>query len=203
MKERPIIFSAPMVRAIPDGRKTQTRRVVKPQPFYNEAGFLAWITSGTMQNQGRSAEEMVAHHCPYGVPGDRLWVRETWRELGSGQLHDGSIPKYHVPCVYAADFDDNGDRQFNGPWRSPIYMPRWASRINLLLTDVRVERLQEISEEDAIAEGVDIGCPAHEADQPLPTMLYERLWDSINGKKHWESNPWVWVLTFAKTEENQ
>lgn len=157
MKERPILFSGPMVRAIREARKTQTRRVVKeidPDEFVssNEADNLALC-------------------CPYGAVGDRLWVRETW------QGNQGDIR-------YGADGDSL--HGYNG-WRPSIFMPRWASRITLEVTGVRVERVQEISEEDAQAEGV-----AHRCD-------YKVVWDAINGKKYpWSSNPWVWVIEFKR-----
>jgi hypothetical protein len=177
VKERPILFSGPMVRAILDGQKTQTRRIVKPQP---------------------SIEGQEPHlvRCPYGVPGDRLWVRETWGE--------GGMTKPGDPASYAADWPDAGAIR---KWRPSIHMPRWASRIDLEVTAVRVERLQAITEEDARAEGAahriarggDLS-GALEGETPIQHVAHFRdLWDSINGERTpWASNPWVWVVSFKR-----
>jgi hypothetical protein len=185
MKERPIIMSAESVRAILAGIKTQTRRVIEPQPtcfrkgsrpeLVTENGVL-WLRDFDF---GIKLGWQVGP-CPYGGVGDRLWVRETFTVL----------------AVYRAEFPDNAGIA----WDSPLVMPRWASRITLEITGVRVQRVQEISEDDCIAEGVDIDFPPHEADQPTPKMLYERLWDSINSKRGypWASNPWVWAITFKR-----
>ena len=173
VKERPILFSGAMVRAILEGRKTQTRRVVKP-------------TSGphsiekTICTPG-SLAAFIRHRCPYGQPGDRLWVREAW-----WKRPDGSIS-------YRADGNDfvAGGR----PRYSPsIHMPRWASRITLRLTDVRVERVQDISVSDCIAEG--LGYPTD--DRYAAVDNFKPLWDSINAARGygWDANPWVWVLVF-------
>lgn len=170
MNERPIIFSGPMVRAILDGRKTQTRRVVKLN------------ASGRAQRKGRNwhlADPECVLACPYGVPGDRLWVRETWQD-GNGGIY------------YATDGNTAA------PWKPSIYMPRWASRITLEVVSVRVERLNEIGEEDAIAEGSQCaGVPASLTNRGA----FAKLWDSINAKTHpWASNPWVWVVEFKRLE---
>lgn len=198
MKERSILFSAPMVRAIFEGRKTQTRRIVKPQP----AG--AWAAPGKTA-------------CPYGATGDRLWVRETWgldaytgdmqfsikyRAGGDSYVTERNGSDEWVPIYQrymdGCGLDDKWDR-----WRPSIHMPRWASRITLEVTGVRVERLQDISEADAIAEGVE-----HDGDcwksyidgvGPFTTarISFKSLWDSINkDRAPWESNPWVWVVEF-------
>lgn len=215
MKERPILFSAPMVRAILEGRKSQTRRVVKPQPNPIRIG----------QDEVPSA----CGPCPYGVPGDRLWVRETWRICD----HDfGMTDGEELPLAWliryqaddAAAWMNPPDRTqaaqrygtANGSWvgagrgdglRPSIFMPRWASRITMEISEVRVQRLQEISEEDALAEGVrEIGgnfAGCYEFCDRLSGTnakdCFERGWDSINGKTHlWSSNPWVWALTFRK-----
>lgn len=203
MKERPILFSGPMVRAILAGRKTMTRRVIKPQPYYNRAGFLSWKTSGCLQNFERSAETMLARHCPYGVPGDRLWVRETfgteWRSMR---------PTNGDTIYYAAD----GDAKMVERWRPSIHMPRWASRITLEITGVRVERLKDISEQDAVAEGVqglekmmaggtDTRDPDSGVEHALisnPITCFSFLWESINGRESWDANPWVWVVEWER-----
>lgn len=178
MKARPILFSAPMVRALLDGRKSQTRRVVKPRDY-------AWMD----EHQGLR-EPDNAERCPYGKPGDRLWVRETWADCG-GYFR------------YAATDDIHELRKK----RSPIFMPRVASRITLEITDVRVERLQDISEADARAEGaksMDIVSGRQTLDpnsrQGSCVSHYRTIWESINGIESWPLNPWVWVLVFRRLE---
>ena len=197
MKERPILFSAPMVRAILAGSKTQTRRAVKGNAlnWLNDVGFTP---------------EFVAmpenHQCPYGQPGDRLWVREAF----SGPRCEEEFPPR---SWYEADniwywADGNPDA---GDWTRPrpsIHMPRWASRILLEITAVRVERLQAISETDALAEGViegngDFsGCFSVPGTQAMSGTTakecYARLWDQINGAGSWAANPWVWVVEFRR-----
>lgn len=192
MKERPILFSSPMVKALLAGTKTQTRRLVKPQP-----GPELGETPGAAWNAG-----FVDVKCPYGQEGDRLWVREAWgfdsgvrgdfRPLGRNDLSGMDLLTH---TLYRAD----GGKAPR--WRPSIHMPRWASRITLEVTSVRVERLQDITEEDAKAEGVD-SVPV--ADVPRNGTLYHRddfaqLWDIINGSKApWSSNPWVWVVGFRR-----
>lgn len=216
MKERPILFSGEMVRAILDGRKTMTRRVIKPQPRLNDAGLLAWKTSGCLQNIGRSAEEMLIGHCPYGQPGDLLWVRETWASLdGVDHLSPKDIELlcrdagYKTgPCGdlwYQADNSYRqwgDDKQTKGKWRPSIHMPRWASRINLEVVSVRVERVQDITEEDAIAEGSQYFLTSGKMKRNEMSMrsAFANLWDSINLKRGygWDSNPWVWVVEFKR-----
>lgn len=210
MAERPILFSAPMVRAILSGAKTQTRRVVKPQPpdprfkgmlALDDEGIDLWLHDRTLAQ---------AIRCPYGQPGDRLWVRETHSigpapgtPLQPGETA-GALRWPHV--TYAADGAvERRDTRWKGAFgvgRPSIHMPRWASRITLEITGVRVERLQDISEADAIAEGIvpthdGYGLPDgshyHAAD---PRVSYWSLWDAINGPGSVEANPWVWVVEF-------
>ena len=178
MKERPILFSGQMVRAILDGRKKQTRRVVK-NPEY--MGCL----TGDCPHDTRSeciAEITVfgATKCPYGIEMDRLWVRETF-----------AAPWGRSGVFYRAD----DKKEYDGNWRPSIFMPRWASRITLEITEVRVERLQDISEEDAESEGTK-----YPAGGPTSCyrMGYSWLWESINGKGSWDENPWVWCITFKR-----
>lgn len=181
-KERPILFSAPMVRAILDGSKTQTRRIVKNAtgPFWNHTGyrivmrdgFTFWETHGGIPN-----EYGPAIPCPYGKPGDRLWMRETCSVHSMGNV-----------VAYKADHPDAKDIR----WRPSIHMPRWASRIILEVESVRVERLQDISPHDAIAEGCGTDVV------PMARKMYAELWESINGPGSWEANPWVWVVTFKR-----
>ncbi len=186
IKERPILFSGPMVRAILAGRKTQTRRIIKPQPSQKENGWWKW--DGTRPKATRatgsiasntSPEIWLPFSCPYRYPGDRLWVRETWAKQLSG--------KY----IYRADHQDweLADYTATGAWRPSIYMPRAACRILLQITHIRVERLHDISADDARAEGcTDPG--------PIAIGEYQTLWEKINGPESWALNPWVWVITF-------
>ena len=212
MKERPMLFSAPMVRAILDGRKTVTRRIVK-------ARDLEWMDV----HQGLR-EPDNAERCPYGQPGDRLWVRESWSPdppdvdgwgytawAGCREGQIAGVPeRFRHPrfCNYAADW-------LHGPirWTPSIHMPRWASRITLEVTGVLVERLQDISEKDAQAEGIErtedfFGCPCWRVygepdgadvvapDDPIGS--YRSLWELINGPGSWEQNPFVWVINFRR-----
>lgn len=187
MKERPILFSGPMVRAIIEGRKTQTRRVIKPQPerveYLHVGGGVEWPCCPTVDGC------MKAMHCPYGVPGDSLWVRETWADRFQDDWY-----------IYRAD---NNPEHAGVKWKSPIHMPRRASRITLPIVNVRAERLQDITHNDVFAEGCPIdtkasGCVAGEwqTDRKMKAAAwFADLWNSINGKKHpWDSNPWVWVI---------
>lgn len=213
MKEYPILFSGEMVQAILDGRKTQTRRVIKDQPalpyLWNKVspnGFQMW-TSNPQQGEKGNTELRL---CPYGAPGDRLWVRETWRAVELDNGNDGILYKAdnHFKSIEnsqaAADLwcDAYADRKYGNKWRPSIFMPRWASRIALAVTDVRVERLQEISEEDAIAEGLqkEVISVGYQNDSVTlragPKFVY--LWDKINSDRGYsfESNPWVWVISF-------
>lgn len=194
MKERPILFSGPMVRALLDRRKTQTRRVVKPQPesVDRKAGKL-------VPYAGDGA--FLAEHlrCPYGVPGDRLYVRETWKSLPGPSLsrpYDpaterefGELPR----VLYRAD-PAFGESACEKGWKPSIHMPRWASRLTLEITGVRVERLQDITAHDCIAEG--IASRGILASALMYTEDYADLWQSINGPDSWAANPWVWVLDF-------
>jgi len=202
MKERPILFSAQMVRAILSGAKTQTRRVVKPQPTPNGGGPVVMQTqSGFFNANG------LPIVCPYGKPGDRLWVREAWRAtLG----WDGCKPSEIVSCApikFDADgtlsgqFDEEDLDDF-GRLRPSMFMPRWASRIILEITGVRVERLQDISEADAKAEGAPLELGILErtilGTKAKYRSGYCRVWESINGPGSWEANPWVWVVEFKQ-----
>lgn len=214
IKERPILFSALMVRAIQEGRKTVTRRAVKIQPrsradigSYGKGQPFIRNPDATKRNP----------ECPYGRPGDRLWVRETWYcdhfeamrgpylkpdDLNvSEAIDDGTL-------VYAADglTPYEADQPI---WKPSIHMPRWASRILLEITDVRVERLQAISDKQAMAEGVRLyadhaalgdwyhveGKETYSAD---PRKSFELLWSSINGPTAWDANPWVWAVEFKR-----
>ncbi|HMO85721.1 MAG TPA: hypothetical protein PKC18_12475, partial [Lacipirellulaceae bacterium] len=173
IKERPILFSSAMVRAILDGHKKQTRRVINP------GKYLSCLDP-------EDDQEQLLKYCPYGQTGDRLWVRETWS--------DGPNP-WGKPVVYRADvtpemYATYEDCDIPRYWKSPIYMPRWASRITLEIVGVRVERLQSISQDDAIAEGVFMLAYKSHVDS------FAATWDEINAKRghSWESNPLVWAI---------
>ena len=192
MTDRPILFSAPMVQAILDGRKTQTRRVFKAR----NGGV--WPNSNDLPGM-----QQVLRTCPYGQPGHRLWVRETWMDLqGTGiEIVTGSRERY----AYGADtlrgsYGDDQRKCYGLKWRPSIHMPRAASRITLEITSVRVERLQDISEADAQAEGVtDDGSLVTDLDgkdRGGTIAAYATLWEVINGVGSWDDNPWVWVLQF-------
>jgi hypothetical protein len=209
--ERPILFSAPMVRAILEGRKTQTRRVVKPIPELEQEPDT--VLSNWSWGNGRNANgdpNSLADAQRYGSPGDRLWVRETWNAgnpahpSGIGIMFDEK-PREGMKLVYRAD-PESETYVPEIPWRSPIHMPRWASRITLEIAEVWVQRLQEIGEEDCRAEGICLlktNCDGECGQTPcgISRQPFMTLWDSINGKKHpWESNPWVWAVTFNRVE---
>lgn len=192
MTERPILFSGAMVRAILQSQKQQTRRMLRPQPHEDLADTVHYdrATGGAMWASIRGDHGVA---CPYGKPGDRLWVRETWRE--DRQSHEdpdreGDLYGY----LHRADPDEKDSKRH--PWRPSIFMPRAACRLVLEVTGVRVERLQAITEPDAIAEG----CFALGDSDCTARRQYEILWDSLNAKRGfgWASNPWVWVIEFRR-----
>jgi len=243
IKERPILFAAPMVRAILEDRKTVTRRVVKVQPF-----DLSWSRRDHrfeyLNGRAENGDEIDGFHaystrhgcewsakCPYGQPGDRLWVRETWSDVnlqgapGIAYRADGDVRDLMEDASFldecgAFNYDDPRSKPYHfacwsedllggkeGRWRPSIHIPRWASRILLEITAVRVERLQDISENQAKAEGVRLytdhtelgewwhvdGIDTYSAD---PRKSFELLWSSVGGD--WAANPWVWVVEFKR-----
>lgn len=201
MKERPILFSAPMVRAILAGTKTQTRRVVKPR---KDPDYGCELSPGEI-----AGDEHAARLCPYGQPGDRLWVRETFAKI-DGQTQPWIETDYRATYTHG---DRLGDTLgLKKRWTPAIHMPRAASRISLEITAVRVERLQDISEAAAKAEGVHRnidglwsgGVWKHLA-QPNrygdPCNAFCDLWASINGGESWDANPWVWVVEFKRVQQ--
>jgi hypothetical protein len=204
MKERPILFSAPMVRAILEGRKTQTRRVVKDVPEWcREWGYTTFTPAGSISARGPVTDNIGEKFFPlkYGQRGDRLWVRETWSHTGDG-VWSINAARLLGPggVVYAADMEDKGD----GWWPS-IHMPREFSRITLEITGVRVERLSGISGSDAEAEGVFSHVSPYSLDKvyrdqrgPRAIEYFQRLWETINGPESWAANPWVWVVEFKR-----
>lgn len=198
MSERPIIFSAPMVRAILDGRKTQTRRICKP--------IMAWEKQHVREARfwnGGWHEFFIGADIPYaelvcrhGRRGDRLWVRENFAFVGGG---DPGLLLCQADWQETAKLHkcDNADKPPR--WKPSIHMPRWASRITLEITGIRVERLQDISENDAVAEGVEFWTPTVDVDPvPSPRPAYRLLWESINGAGSWGLNPWVFVIEFKR-----
>lgn len=222
MRERPIIFNAPMVRAILDGRKTQTRRIVKPQPwpgvpFIGIAGMVAiW-----RRDYGDDTSMMSLVRLSHGQPGDRLWVKETFATLcpGSYEEEKPRAGTYQDIRYKASDrMADCADDVRGYRWRPSIHMPRWASRIDLEITAVRVERLQDISEEDAIAEGIEYDQGWEEEpgfgyldylskDDSYsftnPRDSFRSLWGAAYAKGNygWSANPWVFIYEFRRIEE--
>ncbi len=237
MKEYPILFNGEMVQAILAGQKTQTRRVIEPQPKVNSLCLspidcqLVGITKdGTPAGNRRSVGAWLT--CPYGIPGDKLWVRETWRLASI----NANIPYAQFWTVQFADFrclpHPQPDRDLFlplakkdvfaeglvgdkfGKWRPSIHMYKWMSRITLEVTNIRAERLNDISDNDAVAEGIkdlchcgdyidDHGFSSGHNPVSMPGWAidnFSELWDSINGKSSysWESNPWVWVIEFKR-----
>lgn len=200
MKERPILFSAPMVRALLAGNKTQTRRMYK---IRKHSDFGCEIGASELC---REAKHVIDRMCPYGQPGDQLWVKETYQgplvddfESYLENPHEFQTPEF---CEYAADGGPKPefvtlDDELVCRWRPSIFMHRWASRIQLEITSVRVERLQDCSEADAKAEGAQL-MHLDNLGNTWKTYKrgYESLWESINGSGSWDANPWVWVVEF-------
>lgn len=219
-KERHILFSAEMVRAILDGRKIQTRRVIKP--IGKDDGFVlldngnGWwpYRSDDGESEFRLVKERgkfyyieTPHDCPYGEIGDRLWVKEAFEYNGESY-------------IYAADLNELGVTKWAAKWKPSIHMPRAASRILLEITNIRVEQLQDISEADAMSEGIsrvpfrpDDGFPICDGfmvgkDDGVSGLfasaiaVYKNLWESIYGKDSWDLNPWVWVIEFKRIQDD-
>ena len=201
MKERPILFSAPMVRALLDGRKTQTRRVVK-LPIIDK-DFCCELSGGNLA----ASERDIWRHSPYGQPGDRLWVKETFSPNKVLPLCDRPAGEY----IYRADLNAAGVTKWSAQWKPSIFCPRAASRIALDITAVRVERLQDITRDDAAAEGPP-EIPLYQTPGQIEAMIngfgcastldyiggYRQLWENINGSGSWAANPWVWVVEFKR-----
>ena len=188
MKERGILFSAPMIRALLEDRKTVTRRLVNERTYLVVDGDET--TGRVVEQSDPSFGALATEHarCPYGVPGDRLWVRETWARL-TGNGHR---------IVYRADGEDPrtgwddvpAEKRPRMKWSPAIHLCRIHSRITLDVIDVRVERLHAITEQDAIAEGV--------SEVGFPRETFEKLWGEINGPESWAANPWVWRVEFRR-----
>ena len=228
MKERPILMNAPMVRATLRelDPKTNTRRLLSVQ----QQKLIADLVGDDLAHasfsfgKGHSGRGWyVADHeypdegsiflgrCPFGEPSDRLWVRETWQHLNNtGQTASAfeSWQKSPEHCFYLADESDPSNKPFSGRWRPSIHMPRWASRITLEVESVRVERLQDITDADAEAEGIRSWAESDDGMQMLhglgiavpdrPRFLFELLWRDINGPESWDLNPYIWAITFKR-----
>ena len=210
-KQRPIIFSTDMVRAILAGKKTQTRRIVKLPDFsQSQTNGYDWTYRDKRALWNDISNAQLLTKCPYGVVGDQLWVRETYFPATNQQGSEVFVYKADQDDEWIADFADEGC----GGWKPSIFMPRAASRILLEITNIRVERVQDISEQDAIAEGSYIGrCPCNEMQAKPITPIeatfnqtwchihgdeYSHLFKKINGDDAWESNPYVWVVEFKR-----
>ncbi|HGG04710.1 MAG TPA: hypothetical protein ENK28_04575 [Aliiroseovarius sp.] len=239
MTDHPILFSAPMVQALLEGRKTQTRRVLKGVPSWAEdqLGTSCFTPPGHIEFRGMSPEGygLKFVKLPYAI-GDRLWVREAWNAFGFSQDGDDAWPWPTIPTLKEIqEIEDLGHRVSppqivykesdrarkwfgDQKWRPSIHMPRWASRITQIVTDVRAERLQDITDEDAKAEGVTLDRHTYQAPPAAPWFVpgtdvigaspraaYAAFWDSLNGKKpgkSWDDNPWVVATEFDVVEAN-
>lgn len=221
MKARPILFSAPMVKALLAGSKTQTRRVANPMKAYPQYSCASpealddkatlWWWDGVHERVG------VSQPCPYGKPGDALYVKEAWR---TAKCLDAGYHNPWAPMKFEADgyecsnwhgFGNGHEKAVPGRYRHARFMPRWASRLTLRISEVRVERLQDISETDARAEGVSESALSERSLErfrnmkPWPELyrpMYSLLWDQINGDGSWAANPLVWAISFSVIQKN-
>lgn len=188
VKERGMIFNDEMVRAILGGNKTQTRRIVE-EKFYGRA----------------VAVELLAKHCPYGQPGDRIWVRETYRVHGKATdvatlVYRASVRNSWTEQTHRVPVEVC-NKPVSEKWTPSIHMPRWASRILLEITDVRVERLHDMSEADAKAEGASPATYKITPPEAVYRVGFGDIWRGIYGQENWLSNPWVWVIEFKRIQE--
>ncbi|HGF0952316.1 TPA: morphogenetic protein [Yersinia enterocolitica] len=203
MNEKPILFNSEMVNAILSGRKTQTRRIISEKTLHLFGVAASAGECHPLELCDERSQSYYLEFCPLGKPGDQLWVRETWNK------HGGLL-------TYRADHDWIEEMRkatvCPAKWVPSIHMPRWASRINLLITGVRVERLNDISDADAMSEGIDADRLAESQDhydciadhnmtgRPTAKGYFSSLWQSIYGEENWEANPWVWVINFERME---
>jgi hypothetical protein len=204
-----------MIKAILDGRKTQTRRVINPQPRSNDGLYFYCPKRGIGATELKAVPQVwMEYGCPYGQVGNRLWVRETW---ATEKRMNNKPPSFlgeasDIPLWYKATLPDERypllSRVIQGNWRPSVRMPRWASRITLEITEVRVERVQEISEGDAIAEGclsdAELTDDGNDYSGLYAGDRFYLLWDSLNAKRgySWSNNPWVWVISFKEAENH-
>ncbi|TBL37700.1 hypothetical protein EYZ01_15715 [Hafnia alvei] len=196
-KERGMIFNSEMVRAILSGQKTQTRRVMKPQPVLEDA-FVGGITKPTWIYKGTATPSgWIMHNmCPFGAVGDLIWVRETHHLDQYGYT-------YKADRDWIKDMRENGAFGCDEKWTPSMHMKRCASRILLEITNVRVERLNDISEKDAKAEGVSPSAHTITPPEAVYRVGFGELWRSIYGDENWEKNPWVWVIEFKRVQEQR
>lgn len=196
MKERPILFNCEMVRAILEGRKTQTRRSIKWPKEYQ-------VDNAAMERIAARNDPFALRRCPYGLPGDRLWIRETFAivpktayAMSEGVQQTIRPNDNHDAAIFRAGWE----RSTGGlRWRPSIHMPRWASRITLEITNVRIELLQDISESDAAAEGFDLPPAEGQSFKFKALHNFKFTWNQIY--KNWDQNPWVWVIEFKRIQE--
>ena len=225
MTERGMIFNGEMVRALLSGRKTQTRRIMKvqPKPSKSRPGDF-WFSSKKLESMVHVSDLapgnspiadyhlfIQEHCCPFGAVGDRIWVRETFCPVDDTQYGGEKWVDYRATPRYEASHPAGWDSAPNDAealkWRPSIHMPHWASRILLEITDVRVERLNAISQADAIAEGAppshpSIDCVSQEYGFPdFSRSWFGQTWQHIYGEESWDANPWVWVIKFKRIEE--
>ena len=203
MKERPIIFSGPMVRAILEGRKTQTRRVILPEP-YLMSGIWRYSPRKDVDLNLTDHADLAQHFAPYGQVGDRLWVRETW------WCPPNNLARERVSYREVIATACGEEAAKKNTWKPSIFMPRWASRILLEITGVRAQWLQDITPSDAIAEGHPTGpIPSGFTDLAASKIAcaykvawFRNLWDSLNAKRGygWDTNPWCWCLSFKRVD---
>jgi len=191
-KSRPIIMSSDSVRAILENRKSQTRRVMKPQPIVKNSQFrkdILWYAYKGEFHDVTPGDSLYGN-LPYQI-GDRLWVREAWKEINAPCAYKEDLSGYKKRIVYRADDADYIE------WQSPMFMPRWASRLTLEITNVRCERVQDITCDGVIAEGYGRGINYIQAE-----IAFANAWDKLNAKRGygWDTNPWVWVIEFKKIE---
>lgn len=237
INEKPILFSGEMVRAILEGKKTQTRRVLKRQPYQKENGDLYWRVHSNheihIDDFFATQNAMPGLWCPYGMPGDQLWVRETWLMLDHYHWAEPDKPDYMMVNTYKQPFrngfsyrastDEEGDeirKEYGYKWKPSIHMPRRVSRLQLLIKDIRVEQLCDITELEAYYEGIDPTpclrcdesgiCPSE--NNPCEDCdgkgdhdsrdNFRELWNQLNEKRGfgWDVNPWVWVVEFEKID---
>ena len=207
MRERPILFRAPMVRALLAGTKTQTRRVLSPKGYTlpSDTSSRAWKYGplGLTNEEGGGLKAYPLPGCPYGILGARLWVKESFRLRADQDHKPPSQDAWKDSAWHEAT--GNGETPSGcgggiGRLRASIHMPRWASRIDLEITEVRVQRLQDITEADARAEGVEPkDGDGHRGYEPARDR-YAALWDEINGAGSWDANPWAWCLSFTRSK---
>lgn len=209
MSDRPIPFSAPMVRALLDGRKTQTRRILKPQPYPLDGRPGYWNASGAIGGRIATSDGEFERLHRF-AKGDRLWVREAWHTNSS---EDWKTPSEIDESEFIWYVADGADGMPLSRKRAPFHMPRWASRLTLTVTDVRVQRLIDINEIDAMAEGIIRYDPTETEDAEFSAVeggdfyssavdAYEALWNRINGELAWAANPWVVAVTFTVERRN-